>query len=493
MVPIIKETTAGSFAERRNAMMWIDIDKKSAVPMIRQLYSRVREKILSGQLPPGARLPSSRDLASTLKISRNVVLEAYDLLYAEGFLAPRQGAGTYVACGAAFVGPKRIAPPPVEKVTMGYDCPPGVINFRAGTPYLKMFPSKLWLQTVREILLMPPEHMFAYGHPEGRMELRQAICEHIVAEREVVCHPEQIIITAGTTQAIGIACDLLLLERRDVILEDPITRDIQLIIKSHGAELHPVPVDNEGMRTSELPKQISPAFIYVTPSHQFPIGGTMPIQRRIELLRYAEKSGAFLIEDDYDSEFRFDGPPLSSLHGLNPDRVVYIGTFSKTLCPALRIGYLILPQPLISLGRNRKWQSDLHNEVTSQLALARFLRLGHYGRHVSKMRRHYQQRRNDMIIALTENFGSQVEILGSATGLHLVARFPGCEFTRDFFTTMEDRGVRFYPVFTHAFHPQRHRQELLLGYGNLSAEEIYTGLAVLGKHLEQYRVAPASA
>ena len=471
-------------------MMWINIDRDTAVPLIRQLYSRIRESILSGRLQPGARLPSSRKLATSLQISRNVVLEAYDLLYAEGFLAPKQGAGTYVAGGAAFTGPTRMAPPPVEKVTMGYDCPPGVINFRAGTPNLKMFPAKLWLQMVQEVLRLPPEEMLAYGHPEGRHELRQAICDYVVTQREVSCHPEQIVITAGTTQAIGIACHLLLGERRDVVLEEPITRDIQLIVKSHGGILHPVPVDNEGMRTAELPTALNPAFVYVTPSHQFPIGGTMPIQRRIELLRYAEKTGAYLIEDDYDSEFRFDGPPLSSLHGLHPDRVVYIGTFSKTLCPAIRIGYLILPPSLISLGRSRKWQSDLHNEVTSQLALARFIRLGHYLRHVARMRKHYQQRRNDMVGVLTENFGPQVHILGSATGLHLVARFPGCQFTPAFFAEMEAAGARFYPVATHAFDPGRHQDELLLGYGNVSSAEICTGLTILAEHLHHYRLVP---
>ncbi len=330
--------------------MLISIDRESAVPMIRQLYSRIRESILAGRLQPGGRLPSSRELAIRLQVSRNVILEAYDLLYAEGFLAPKQGAGTYVAGGATFAGPSRTAPTPVTKVNMGYDCPPGVINFRAGTPNLRMFPARLWLQMVREVLQMPPEEMLAYGHPEGRQELRRAICDYVVRQREVSCHPEQIVITAGTTQAIGIACHLLLGEKRDVVLEDPITRDIQLIVKSHGATLHPVPVDNDGMRTADLPLPLNPAFIYVTPSHQFPIGGTMPIQRRIELLRYAEITNTFIIEDDYDSEFRFDGPPLSSLHGLHPDRVVYIGTFSKTLCPALRIGYLILPPQLIGLG-----------------------------------------------------------------------------------------------------------------------------------------------
>lgn len=469
-------------------MMWASIDRDSAVPMTRQLYARVREGILAGRLQPGARLPSSRELATRLRVSRNVVLEAYDLLYAEGFLAARQGAGTYVAEGASFACPISLPPPPVTKVTMGYDCPQGVINFRAGTPNLTMFPVRLWLQMLREVLLLPPAEMFAYGNPEGRHELREAICDYVVCRREVRCHPEQVIITAGTTQAIGIACHLLLRERRDVVLEDPITRDIQLIVKSHGAVLHPVPVDGDGMRTEKLPTSINPAFVYVTPSHQFPIGGTMPIQRRIELLRYAEKTGAYLIEDDYDSEFRFAGPPLSSLHGLHPDRVVYIGTFSKTLCPAIRLGYLVLPPQLIDLGRSRKWQSDLHNEVTSQLALARFIDSGLYLQHVKRMRRHYQKRRIDMEVALAENFGSQVHILGSATGLHLVARFPGCKFTPDFFLELEVAGARFYPVAPHAMEPGKHMDELLLGYGNLSTAEIRIGLALLAGHLHHYRM-----
>ncbi len=455
--------------------------------MIRQLYMRIREDILSGRLKPGSRLPSSRNLATSLQVSRNVVLEAYDLLYAEGFVAGKPGAGTYVAQDTSYTSPPQPAKLQVKKVTMGYDCPPGIINFRAGTPNLKLFPIRLWLQMIREVLQMTPEKILAYGHPEGRRELRQAICDYVVTQREVRCHPEQIIITGGTTQAIGIACHLLLGERRDVVLEDPITRDIQLIVKSHGAIIHPVPVDSSGLRTTELPRKHDPAFVYVTPSHQFPIGATMPIQRRIELLRYAEKTGAYIIEDDYDSEFRFDGPPLSSLHGLLPEKVVYIGTFSKTLCPAIRIGYLILPPQLIGLGRSRKWLSDLHNEVTSQLALARFISQGHYLRHVARMRKYYQQRRKDLLMALEENFQQRLEVLGSATGLHLVTRFPGYQFSPEFFSTLEAAGARVYPVSTHAILQGKHQDELLLGYGNLSRDEIRTGIAILAGHLGQYQ------
>lgn len=462
---------------------WFHIDKKSPAPMIRQLYGRIREAILAGRLPPGSRLPASRELARELGISRNVVLEAYDLLYAEGFLSARQGSGTFVAEGAAFSGADTHvtpeAPSPAEDIGMGYDCPPGVINFRAGTPNLGLFPIKLWLKLQREALLLPSEEVLAYGHPEGRRELREAICRYVVTQREVRCHPDQIVITAGTTQAIGIACGLLLGGRRDVVLEDPITRDIQLIVKGHGGILHPVPVDSDGMVTARLPAGLDPAFVYVTPSHQFPIGGTLPIQRRIDLLNYAQRNGAYIIEDDYDSEFRFDGPPLSSLHGLLPERVVYIGTFSKTLCPAIRIGYLVLPPPLVNLGRSRKWQCDLHNEVTSQLTLARFIDEGCYLRHVGRMRKHYQERRKDVVRALADQIGDQVEILGSATGLHLVARFPGRTFSNDFFTGTAGAGARFYPVETHAIVPGRHLDKLLIGYGNLGRAQIAAGIAVL--------------
>lgn len=472
-------------------MIWISVDKPSRVPMIRQLYNQVREAILSGRLQPETRLPSSRELASQLQISRNVVLEAFDLLHAEGFLQAKRGAGTFVAAGAIFSKSiDDVAAPEVEKVTMGYDSPKGVINFRAGTPNLQLFPKNLWQKMIKRVFSEPLEDTLAYGHPEGRKELRQAICEYVVTQREVICHPDQIVITAGTTQAIGIACRLLLRKRKDVFLEDPITKDIQQIVSNCGGVLHPIAVDNDGMNTGELPQFPAPAFIYVTPSHQFPTGGTLPIQRRIDLLNYAKNAGCYIIEDDYDSEFRFDGPPLSSLHGLCPERVVYIGTFSKTLCPAIRIGYMVLPPELISLGRSCKWQSDLHNEVTSQLALAAFIRDGHYLRHVGKMRKHYMRRRKDVVNTLEQYFGDRVQILGSATGLHLVARFLDYQFDDLFFNEVEDAGARFYPVGLHAFRPEQHRDKIMIGYGNLSTEEIKSGIAILAGHLsEPFRIA----
>ena len=375
-------------------MISIPLDRASFIPLIRQVYDGIRTQILSGGLRAGSRLPSSRELAGHLGVSRNVVIEAYEMLYSEGFISARHGSGTFVAPGASYPAAAAGQSIKVKKVSMGYESPQGIINFKPGTPDLREFPLRGWLQVVKAAYQHPLEDAMGYGQPEGRRELRQAIRDYVVGQRGVTCHPDQIIITAGTTQAIGIACHLLLGERRDVVLEDPITRDIQLIVQGQGGIIHPVTVDDHGMAVDELPKDMLPAFIYVTPSHQFPLGGTLPIQRRIALLHYAQRTGAYVIEDDYDSEFRFDGPPLGSLHGIAPEQVVYIGTFSKTLCPALRTGYLILPQDLINQGRGRKWHCDLHNEIPSQLALAHFIGQGGYLRHLARMKRLYARKRD---------------------------------------------------------------------------------------------------
>lgn len=466
-------------------MIHLALDRTSATPLTRQVYGGIRKQILSGILRADSRLPSSRELSGQLGISRNVVMEAFEMLYSEGFITARHGSGTFVASGATYPA----APPaPVismQTVSMGYETPHGVINFKPGTPDLGEFPLRPWLHAMKAAYLHPVEDALGYGLPEGRSELRRAICDYVAGQRGVLCHPDQIIITAGTTQAIGIACHLLLGERLDVVLEDPITRDIQLIIMSQGGVIHPVAVDGQGLVVDDLPQDIAPAFVYVTPSHQFPLGGTLPIQRRITLLEYARQTGTFLIEDDYDSEFRFDGPPLASLHGLAPERVLYIGTFSKTLSPALRTGYLILPESLVVGGRGRKWHCDLHNETPTQLALAHFIANGGYTRHLARMKRLYARKRRVLERELYECFGERVKIMGSATGLHLAARFERIGFTAELINEIEKAGVRVYPAETHAIRPGRLDDTLLLGYGNLGEEQIIRGVRLLRRVIEK--------
>jgi GntR family transcriptional regulator/MocR family aminotransferase len=330
----------------------------------------------------------------------------------------------------------------------------------------------------------------SYGQPEGRAELRAEISRYIGAQRGVRCHPDQILITAGTTQAVGIVTRLFLRKTETVcILEDPITGDLRRIIGGFGARIVPVAVDGQGLDTLRLPSGLKPRFIYVTPSHQFPIGGTMPIQRRIRLLEYARARGSFVVEDDYDSEFRFDSPPVASIQGLDPGRVVYIGTFSKTLCPSLRVGYAVLPPELVNRGRELKWFSDLHNASVDQIVLARFIRDGHFLRYVHAMKKIYRARRAVLVKSLQSRFGAGVEVLGSSAGLHLCARFPGLRFTDRLVQRIDGGGVRVYPAEEHAFRKGRWEDTLIFGYGMLTAERISEGIEKLGGCLAAARKA----
>jgi GntR family transcriptional regulator / MocR family aminotransferase len=322
----------------------------------------------------------------------------------------------------------------------------------------------------------------AYGQPEGRPELRAEIARYIAAYRGVRCHPEQIVITGGTTQAVGIVSRLLLRGgRRTCILEDPVTVDIQRIASGFGGTILPARVDGQGMVVDALPPRARPGFIYVTPSHQYPLGATMPIQRRARLLQYAQARGAFVVEDDYDSEFRYDSPPISSIQGLDPRSVVYIGTFSKTLCPALRIGYIVFPPALVNRGREVKWFTDLHNSSVEQLVLARFIGEGHFLRHLHAMKKAHHALREVLVRALARSFGDRVEVLGSAAGLHLCARFAGVRFTAGLLARIEKAGVKVYPVEEHAIRKGRWADTLILGYGMLDAHGIREGIAALAR------------
>lgn len=262
-----------------------------------------------------------------------------------------------------------------------------IINFRSGIPALDLFPRKTWVKLSHTIWNDIAPSTFGYDIPEGRPELRQVLSRYLLKTRGVDCHPEQIVITSGATQALTLVSKLLLAPDDKVFIEDPITNDIQTIFETSGSFLYPIPVDEYGMKTSLLPVNKNPKFVFITPSHQFPLGGTLPIQRRIQLINYSRKTNCYLVEDDYDSEFRYEGPPVSSLQ----DRVIYIGSFSKILSPALRMGYLILPSQLIEKCRKLKWFSDLHTPSLDQLILARFIDEGYLERHITKMKKTYKK------------------------------------------------------------------------------------------------------
>jgi len=457
-------------------MTWISVDRSSSTPLFRQVYNEFRNRILQGELHSGEQLPSTRQLSASLQISRNVIVEAYEQLLAEGYIEGRHGSGTYVAEGIFMqhtrAEPSLLFDPPVQSADVHND----LIDFRHGIPALDLFPRKLWGELVKQVCIEVPDEHFGYGKPEGCSPFRIILARYLSKTRGVVCDPDQLIVTTGATQALSLVAKLLLSNPSDVIIEDPITKEIHTMFAIPGTTLHPVPVDWHGMKTELLPTDIKPRFVYVTPSHQFPLGGVLPIQRRVQLIHYAVKNDSYIVEDDYDSEFRYEGAPVSSLQGLDPNRVIYIGTFSKILSPALRLGYLILPRSLIKKGRNLKWLTDLHTPSLEQLTLARFIEMGHLERHISKMKKIYRKRRDFLIKCLTEKFGDKITIIGDSTGIHLVVEFAEVHFTSSLLARLEWNGVKVYPVDIHAIHKERHQQQIILGFGNVTEDRIEEGI-----------------
>ncbi|WP_342471158.1 PLP-dependent aminotransferase family protein [Ureibacillus sp. FSL K6-3587] len=458
-------------------MIWLEIDRTMDIPLIRQVYEQIRIRILDGELMAGEKLPPTRELASHLGISRNVVIEAYEQLLAEGYIEARQGSGTYVAEGAFLNQQKKKDVLSFVEIHQSEENANDVIDFRSGIPALNLFPRNTWGKIAKEVCLNAANSVFGYGYPEGRAELRYILSQYLKRMRGVDCHPDQIVITSGATQGFTLIANLLLSAGDEVIIEDPITFEIQRIFTSKGASLYPIPVDEQGMQTDFLPQKKKPKFIFVTPSHQFPLGGTLPIQRRIELIQFARNADCFIVEDDYDSEFRYQGAPISSLQGLDPDRVIYVGTFSKILSPALRLGYLILPPSLIKQSKDLKWYMDLHAPSLEQLTIARFIEEKHLERHIQKMKKIYDGRRKQVRKCLTEAFGETVHISGDSTGLHLIAEFKNRQFTdQTVAKIMKEHKVKIYPVEHHAIQKGVHQNKVILGYGNLSTEEIQEGI-----------------
>ncbi|QRG67120.1 PLP-dependent aminotransferase family protein [Brevibacillus choshinensis] len=460
-------------------MAWVMIDREKPVPLIRQLYTELCAIILRGDWEAGQKLPSTRKLAEELQISRNVAVEAYEQLYAEGYIESRQGSGYYVSAGiyleqhARHIEVLSTREIPVDSASQ-------TIDFRSGVPALEHFPRTTWGKIVQRVCQEAPLSAFGYGRPEGRFELRQVISRYLYRTRGVQCKPEQIVITSGATQALTLIAKVLLTSGSRVVIEDPITQDIQTIFKTAGAVLLPVPADEFGLVTDQLPDPhaSSPSFVFVTPSHQFPLGGTLPIKRRLQLIRYARESGSYIVEDDYDSEFRYDSPPISSLQGLAEERVIYIGSFSKILSPGLRLGYLVLPLDLVERYQSAKWFSDLHTPTIEQLALAVFIEEGHLEKYINRVKKVYRKRRQTLCEALERAFSEtgNIRILGASAGLHIVVSFAGIRFSPVLLNQLENTGVRVYPVEEHALSPGRHTDKLIIGYGNVSEQQIEEGV-----------------
>lgn len=456
--------------------MWgINLKRHSEVSLARQIYQTVCKQIMEGGLRSGEALPSTRDLAKQLAVSRNTVCEAYDMLLAEGFIFSRQGAPTRVAEGLQLVKPFLPEPVPEKWVEPVEEYQ---IDFGTGQPDLRHFPMQNWLQLLRNAAADLPPSYWGYAGPEGLPDLRQQIAAWLLRSRGLHVHPQHIFITAGATQALTLLSELLPGDTRKILMEDPCHTGMLRVFQTKGFSIHPVPVDTHGIITKDLNGQGFCA-AYITPSHQFPLGGILPAERRTDLIHCARKHNFYLIEDDYDSEFRYTGPSITPLYSLDPQRVIYVGTFSKILFPGIRIGYILLPLQLQDRWREIRTYADVQNPPFAQAALAEYLRTRKLDRHIRQMRTLYGQRRKLLLELLNTTFGQTWQAWGDAAGLHLAVEFPGKRFTQNFTELCREKGIRLATVEYHSIVKKQHHDKLLLGYGHLSTEEMKHGLILL--------------
>lgn len=460
--------------ERGDYVLWMSVIRDSKVTMTRQVFQQIREKILEGELQAGMRLPSTRELASELHVSRNIMVEVYEMLLAEGYVTSLQGSGTYVAEGASII---RTSAETAGSSLISRSGKQGkaVVDFRSGLPALDLFPITKWGSIYKELCGSIDSALLGYGSPAGCIGLRSVLSLYLHNTRGVSCKPENMIITTGAVQALQLLTSLLLSKGDGIFLEDPSNHDLQRIFSYSGAVIKPVPVDSRGIRTDMLNTSENARLIYVTPSHQFPLGGLLPIQRRIELVNFARATGCYIVEDDYDSEYRYEGPAVSSLQSLDPDRVIYVGTFSKILYPSLRIGYLVLPESLVAACTRLKRHSDFQTPLLEQRTLARFIEDGLLSRHIGRMKKVYRGRQDVLVECLGKTFGSHCRVSGNSTGLHLIAEFD-FKITGEQLYRLKNAGVRVYPVELHSIVRGDHANKLIMGYGHLAEDQIREGV-----------------
>ncbi|KAB8196356.1 aminotransferase class I/II-fold pyridoxal phosphate-dependent enzyme [Nonomuraea phyllanthi] len=435
-----------------------------------QVYRQLLDAILDGRLRSGERLPPTRELARRLEISRNTVALAYDRLVADGFLVGRAGAGTFVSAEPVRgrAAPKGVVRPRAIWRELGTPTalPAGRYDFRVGVPDARLFPMEAWRRLVARELRIG---IASYGRPAGHEPLRGAISRHIGISRSVHAGPGDVLITNGAQQALDLIGRVLIEPGACVAVEEPGYPPARTLFRSLGARVTGVPVDAEGIDVGAIPR--AARIVYVTPSHQFPLGTPMSLARRAALLAWAERRNAVVIEDDYDSEFRFGERPLEPLQSLDrAGRVIYVGSFSKTLLPMLRLGFLVAPASLAPALREAKRLSDWHSDVPTQAALARFIDEGLLARHIRKATREYAARH--AMIADTLDGDERLRLVPSTAGLHLCARLAPGVSVRPLPGLVVER-LEAYCGESPAL------PGLVLGYGGIMRDDIPEGLRLL--------------
>jgi len=467
----------------------IAVDRKNPKPLHKQIYEAFRTAIIGSNLRAGEKIPSTRSLAVELRVSRIPVLTAYAQLLAEGYFESRAGSGTFVSASL----PEKLLPSgnhgtPKNKVRPGtrlvsersahltykpYPWFYGKGAFSLGQLAFEQFPFQVWSRLVTRCVRNARVSAFHFSNPMGSEEFRATIAEYLRTSRAVTCDAQQIMVVSGSQQALEIAARVLLNPGDSIWIEEPSYRLARQVFAMSGCNLIPVPVDEEGMNVAEGWKKCPKArAACVTPSHQFPLGVTMSASRRLQLLDWAQRSGSWIIEDDYDSEYRYDSMPITSLQGLDRDsRVIYMGTFSKTLFPSLRVGYVVIPPDLVDRFLAVRHAMDIYPPHLYQAVLTDFIREGHFARHIRRTRMIYHERRNVLVESLQSELGSRVKVLGVDGGMHLVASLPKGYADREIAERAAKQNLWLWPLSPSYLGPAS-QPGFILGFGSTLTREI---------------------
>jgi GntR family transcriptional regulator/MocR family aminotransferase len=474
--------------------VYLELDRRESSPLYRQVYKQLRTQILSGALPAGTRLPSSRKLAGIYNLARVTVATAYEQLRDEGYLVSRAGAGTIVALDLDLPYSPRITTPKIgsflpdfsswgQRIVAAQDLrnkrsvsTRPAIDFGFGRSFPHIFPYDIWRRLLARYLSTDDTMLSRYGSVAGFYSLREAVADYLVRLRGVNCTTEQVVIVSGIQQALDILSRLMLQDGDQVLVETPGYTDAFRLFKTFGAGITALPVDDDGFPVEQIPRESKARFVFVTPSNQFPKGGALPLGRRLALLQWAQKTDALILEDDYDGELRYDGHPLSALQGLDKDdRVVYLGTFSKVLFPALRLGYIVLPNSLLSPFLLAKELVDRAAPTLTQAAVADFIIEGHFERHLRKLRKEYGGRRRTLIESIETFLSGQVQYNDNEAGLHVMLYLDQDLDESLVVRRAADAGVGVYPGASYHL-DGKIRPSILLGFTGLSRNEIKRGI-----------------